>query len=77
MLISPETFEMIQKGGVVLLLLIAVCWLVWDRNRLLGSLKSKDELIAKKDSQLLDVTKQTIMVMTELKGLLGGRGART
>lgn len=74
-MISPETLEMIQKGGMLLMALMAIGGLLWDRNRLLVSLSAKDDLIAKKDTQLLDVTKQTIMVMMELKGLLGGRGA--
>lgn len=73
MLISPEAFEMIQKGGMLLLLVIAVIALALDRNRLLTSLSKKDTVIAKKDDQLLEVTKNTITTMAELKGLLSGR----
>lgn len=76
-MISPEAFELIQKGGMLLLLIVAVIALWRDRNRLLESLSEKDALIAKKDAQLLDVTKGTISVMTELKMLMGGRGVGT
>ncbi len=72
-MISPESFEMIQKGGMLLLMVVAIVWLVRDRNRLLDSMSAKDELIAKKDDQLLEVTKGTITTMAELKGLLSGR----
>lgn len=69
-MISPETFEMIQKGGVLLLLLIAIGWLVVDRNRLLKSLSDKDEVIANKDEKLLALSTSTIQTMTEFKGLM-------
>lgn len=73
-MLSPETIEMLQRGGSFVLLVIAIGFMNWDRNRLLGSLKAKDELIAKKDAQLLSVTKETITVLSELKWLMGGRG---
>lgn len=69
-MISPETLDLIQKGGMLLLLLIAVGWLVSDRNRLLESLRAKDKIIADKDDKLLSLSVQAITVMTELKGLL-------
>lgn len=62
-MISPEQFEMIQKGGMLALLLIAIGWLITDRNRLLASLKEKEK-------QLLDLSVGTIQSMTEFKGLL-------
>jgi len=69
-MISPETFEMIQKGGMLVLLLIAIGWLVIDRNRLLKSLSDKDEVIADKDAKLLALSTDTIKTMTEFKGLM-------
>lgn len=74
--ISPEALELIQKGGMILLLLIAIVWLAVDRNRLLESLRSKDEIIAKKDDQLLSITDRIIPLLTELKMLMTGRRAR-
>lgn len=71
---TPETIDLIQKGGMLVLLLFGIGWMGIDRNRLLESLKSKDALIAKKDDQLISLTERTITVMTELKGLMGGRG---
>lgn len=67
---SPETLELIQKGGMLVLLLIAIGWLVADRNRLIKSLSSKDEAIATKEAQLLALSERTIATMTEFKGLL-------
>ncbi len=66
-MISPETLEMLQKGGSYLLLVIAIGWLIRDRNRLLA-------IVAEKDDKLLSLSERTIVVMTELKGLLSGRG---
>lgn len=74
-MISPETLDLIQKGGMIVLLLIAVAWLVSDRNRLLESLRSKDRIIAEKDDKLLALSERTFTVLAELKGLLGGKGA--
>lgn len=45
------------------LLLIAIVWLIADRNRLLASLKEKDK-------QLLDLSVGTNQTMIEFKGLL-------
>lgn len=72
---TPETIDLIQKGGTLVLLLLGISWMAIDRNRLLSSLSAKDALIAKKDDQLISLTERTITVMTELKGLMGGRGA--
>lgn len=69
-MISPENLELIQKGGMLVLLLIAIGWLVIDRNRLLKSLSDKDEAIAEKDEKLLALSTSTIQTMTEFKGLL-------
>lgn len=69
-MLSPETLELIQKGGVVVLLLIAIIWLVTDRNRLLKSLSDKDAVIAAKDDKLLALSESTISTMTEFRGLL-------
>lgn len=66
-MISPETLEMLQRGGSYLLLVLAIGWLIRDRNRLLA-------IVAEKDDKLLSLSERTIMVMTELKGLLSGRG---
>lgn len=69
-MLSPETLELIQKGGMLLLLLIAIGWLVADRNRLLKSLSDKDTVIQAKDAKLLALSERTIATMTEFKGLL-------
>jgi len=67
---TPETFDLIQKGGVLACLLIAIGWLVLDRNRLIKALSDKDEIIAAKDSQILALSTSTIQTMTEFKGLM-------
>lgn len=76
-MISPETFDMLQKGGAYLLLVIAVGWLVADRNRLLTSLsekdaiiKAKDAVIEKKDEKLAALSERTITAIVEFRGLL-------
>lgn len=76
-MLSPETFEMVQKGGAYLLLVVAVLWLVADRNRLLKSLADKDEtikgeraIIAAKDEKLAALSERTITAIVEFRGLL-------
>lgn len=69
-MISPETFEMLQKGGAYLLLVIAVIWLVGDRNRLLKSLSEKDEILSAKDDKLAALSEKTIVTIAEFRGLL-------
>lgn len=69
-MISPETFEMVQKGGMLVLLLIAIGWLVADRNRLLKALGEKDATIAEKDDKLAALSERCIVTMTEFKVLL-------
>jgi len=77
-MLSPETFEMVQKGGAYFLLVVAVIWLVTDRNRLLKSLSDKDEIIrlerlaiAAKDEKLAALSERTITAIAEFRGLLG------
>ena len=69
-MLSPETLELVQKGGVVVLLIAAIIWLAADRNRLLKSLSDKDAVIAAKDDKLLKLSESTISTMAEFKGLL-------
>lgn len=76
-MLSPETFEMLQKGGAYLLLVIAIGWLVTDRNRLLKSMSDKDAIIAakddvihKKDEKLAALSERTITAIVEFRGLL-------
>lgn len=71
-MISPETLEIIQKGGMVVLLLVAIGWLVADRNRLLESLKAKDQLIAAKDEKIISISERAFTVMAEIRILMGG-----
>lgn len=76
-MLSPETLDFIQKGGVLLLLLIAVGWLARERNRLLESLGEKDKVIAAKDAiiaakddKLAALSERTITAIVEFRGLL-------
>lgn len=69
-MLSPETFELLQKGGPYVLLVIAIVWLVGDRNRLLKSLSDKDDEISAKDDKLGTLSERTIVTLTEIKGLL-------
>lgn len=69
-MISPETLEMLQKGGAYVLLVLAIIWLVNDRNRLLKSLSAKDDAIAAKDEKLAALSERTITSIIEFKGLL-------
>lgn len=66
---------MIQKGGMLMMAFIAIGGLLLDRKRLLKALHDKDERLAKKDDQLLALSERTVVVMAELKLLLGGRSS--
>lgn len=74
---SPETIDLIQKGGVLVFALLVIGWLLVDRNRLLDSLGAKDELIkakdaiiAAKDDKLAALSERCITSMTEFKVLM-------
>lgn len=67
---SPETIELIQKGGVLVVLMLVIGWLLADRNRLLSSIKSKDEMLALKDDKLSALAERTITAIVEFRGLL-------
>lgn len=69
-MLSPETLDMLQKGGPYLLFVIAIVWLVNDRNRLLKSLSDKDTEISAKDDKLGALSERTLVTLTEMKGLL-------
>jgi hypothetical protein len=69
-MISPETLTLIKEGGVPVLLMIAIAWLVMDRNRILKALGDKDEEIADKNDKLVALSERTIVTMTEFKALL-------
>lgn len=68
--LTPETLDLVQKGGMLVLLLIAIAWLVADRNRLLKSLSEKDAVISEKDDKLAALSERCITTMTEFKVLL-------
>lgn len=67
---SPETIDLIQKGGTLVFALIVIGWLLVDRNRLLKSLGDKDAIIAEKDDKLAALSERTIVTMIEFKTLL-------
>jgi hypothetical protein len=69
-MISPETLTLIKEGGVPVLLMIAIAWLVMDRNRILKALGDKDQEIADKNDKLVALSERTIVTMTEFKALL-------
>jgi hypothetical protein len=70
-------FQKVQEGGAIaaVLLLGALIWMNVDRKRLLAALELKDELIAKKDNDLLAISKETSVLLAEVKTFLfhGGR----
>lgn len=57
--------DIAQKGGayVAPILLCALAWMHWDRNRLLKTLDAKDE-------QIMGLSERVITVATELKTYL-------
>lgn len=61
-------FDLAQKGGAYIapFLLAALIWMTRDRNRLLARLEQKS-------TKVEDMAERMIVVMTELKGMLGGR----
>jgi hypothetical protein len=74
---SPETIDLVQKGGVLVFALLVIGWLLLDRNRLLDSLSDKDKVIAAKDAiiaakddKLAALSEKCITTMTEFKVLL-------
>lgn len=63
--ISTDQLDLIQKGGMVLLLLIAIWWLDKDRRRLIAENKSMND-------KLTDLSERTIVAMVELRGTVRG-----
>lgn len=63
-----DWFDLAQKGGAYIapFLLAALIWMTHDRNRLLTRLEAKSEKVE-------DMAERMIVVMTEVKGLFGGR----
>lgn len=70
-------FQKVQEGGAItaVLLLGALIWMNVDRKRLLAALELKDQIIAKKDSDLQSLSKETLVLLAEVKTFLfhGGR----
>lgn len=76
-MLSPETVELLQKGGMLVGSWLVIAWLLWDRKRFLVSLadkdtiiKAKDALIASKDEKLAALSERTITAIVEFRGLL-------
>lgn len=76
---AVEWFSLVKEGGAYVspLLLGAIFWLSADRNRLLNSLKAKDDLLKEKDDKLASLSERTLVFMAEIKTFLfqGGRPA--
>lgn len=74
-----QWFALVKEGGTYVspLLLGAILWLLADRNRLLNSLKAKDDLLKEKDDKLASLSERTLVFMAEIKTFLfqGGRPA--
>ncbi len=70
MLLSPETFDILQKGGSYLLMLIAIIWLVADRSRLLKSLSEKDAALAQKEAQVLSLAERSATTTAEFRSTI-------
>lgn len=68
-----------KEGGAILspFLLAALFWMNSDRNRLLESLKGKDDIIADKDQKLVSVSERALVLMTKIETFLfqNGRSA--
>jgi hypothetical protein len=63
--IDPNQLDLVSKGGVLLLLLVAIWWLNRDRVRLIAENKDKDE-------KLRNLSERAIVAMVELKGTVQG-----
>lgn len=72
-------FQKVQEGGAItaVLLLGALIWMNLDRKRLLAALELKDQIIAKKDDDLQSLSKETLVLLAEVKTFLfhGGRAS--
>ena len=72
-------FQKVQEGGAItaVLLLGALIWMNVDRKRLLAALDLKDQIIAKKDDDLQSLSKETLVLLAEVKTFLfhGGRAS--
>jgi F0F1-type ATP synthase membrane subunit b/b' len=70
-------FQKVQEGGAIaaVLLLGALLWMNVDRKRLLAALERKDEIIAKKDEDLKNLSSEVLVLLAEVKTFLfhGGR----
>lgn len=67
---SPDTIDLVQKGGTLVFALLVIGWLLVDRNRLLKALGEKDEVIAAKDDKLLALSERTLVSMSEFKAVV-------
>ena len=63
--VTPEELDLVQRGGVFFLLLVAIWWLNRDRTRLIAENKDKDE-------KLRNLSERAITAMVELKGTVQG-----
>lgn len=68
---AAEVFEYVKNGGgyCAPLLLIALFWMNAERKDLLQKLEAKS-------TKVESLSERTIVVLTELKGLFGQKGAR-
>lgn len=63
--VTADTLDAIQKGGMLLLLLIAIYWMNKERIRLVAENKLKDD-------RLVQLSERAITAMVELKGTVQG-----
>lgn len=69
---AAEIFEYVKNGGgyCAPLLLVALIWMNGERRDLLTKLEAKS-------GKVESLSERTIIVLTELKGLLGHKGPRS
>jgi hypothetical protein len=67
-----QWYQWAKDGGAVLspFLLAALFWLNGDRNRLIESIKEKDDKMSEKDDKLASISERTLVLLTEIKALL-------
>lgn len=68
---AAEVFEYVKNGGgyCAPLLLIALLWMNAERKDLLAKLEAKS-------TKIESLAERTIVMLTELRGLLGHKGVR-
>lgn len=69
---TEQIWESVRNGGppVILLLLLAIGWLLLDRNRLLKSISAKDVIIMQKSDKLESLSERLLVVLTEVRTFL-------